>query len=703
MADKSIFTNFKDYQNYLDGITRGNDEDMAAILSLMDRANRTGEEWPANFQKLFQTRLSKYFEKQEKRKIDSPTKLNLLRLCLAANLDSPALREKYAMLAKMQFNTYKDTDGLIAALGLDNEETPLAQVNQRWQMLREIKIAAICYDKDLLCGQVVALDDAQNQVELQFERRYNVPLKTFMDEYVVVKDLSSLQILLKGGILPTFREGRSYLKEYRESLAAGRPVTDELVKSILVPAVMSEKHFDMQVRGVREMPQTIAKEKEEAAIAELRWDDSRNVLELSERLKKVSTLNVEGETHWDNVERIINNGKDRAESVERFALAISLLLKTGNAEAIQHLYGMGAGISDALVWKDVNTCVDVSNKLPGKLAQEWFEYTAKVIGTDYLAKLAIRLPYRLWTYVEHTLKALGKQDELVETVKAALATNRVSCDVMYWLWRSNLDELKQKYIGEATLIFKTLRTEVKGDYLKAQRDLRRLLLDDEEFQVMVMRNGDHQAVIDLIRCVKRYPLLDTGEIQSILVKIAEIYPEYISDIEEKRAAKITIGKVTSIRAYNKRVAELNDLVDVQIPENTKAIEFARSLGDLSENSEYKYAKERQRMLGLRRREWEQSLVGMRATDFADVQLDNAVVPGCAVTLKYNDESTEVFYILGLLDSDPEKHIISYDSPLGKLLVGKGKGEKLTMPNGAKASIASIDKLPKEMYVFLADK
>ena len=242
MADKSIFTNFKDYQNYLDGITRGNDEDMAAILSLMDRANRTGEEWPANFQKLFQTRLSKYFEKQEKRKIDSPTKLNLLRSCLAANLDSPALREKYAMLAKMQFNTYKDTDGLVAALGLDNAEMSLVLVNQRWQMLREIKMAAICYDKDLLCGQIVALDDAQSQVQLQFERRYNVPLKTFMDEYVVVKDLSSLQILLKGGILPTFREGRSYLKEYRESLAAGHPVTDELVKSILV--FIFQQHID---------------------------------------------------------------------------------------------------------------------------------------------------------------------------------------------------------------------------------------------------------------------------------------------------------------------------------------------------------------------------------------------------------------------------------------------------------------------------
>jgi transcription elongation GreA/GreB family factor len=158
-----------------------------------------------------------------------------------------------------------------------------------------------------------------------------------------------------------------------------------------------------------------------------------------------------------------------------------------------------------------------------------------------------------------------------------------------------------------------------------------------------------------------------------------------------------------MRGYNRRVAELKDLVDVQIPENIKAIEHARSLGDLRENSEYKYAKERQRMLGLRRREWEESLVGLRATDFTDVQLDNAVVPGCAVKIQYNDASTEVFYILGLLDSEPEKHIISYDAPLGKMLVGLGIGAKLTMPNGAKASIASIDKLPKEMYKYLADK
>ena len=265
MADKSIFTNLKDYQTYFDGIFRGNDEDMAAILSLMERANKSGEEWPPNFVKLFQTRLSKYFEKQEKRKIESPTKLNLLWLSLTANLDSPELREKYALLAKMQFNNFKDIEGLVSALGLDNSEIPIQEVNLRWQMLREIKMAATCYDKDLLCGHVVALDEERCEVELQFERRYTVPLKVFMDEYVIVKDLSSLQILLKGGSLPTFREGRSYLNEYRQSLAAGHPVTNELVKAILVPAVMSERHFDMQIMGVREAVQTASKEKEEAA------------------------------------------------------------------------------------------------------------------------------------------------------------------------------------------------------------------------------------------------------------------------------------------------------------------------------------------------------------------------------------------------------------------------------------------------------
>ena len=76
---------------------------------------------------------------------------------------------------------------------------------------------------------------------------------------------------------------------------------------------------------------------------------------------------------------------------------------------------------------------------------------------------------------------------------------------------------------------------------------------------------------------------------------------------------------------------------------------------------------------------------------------NVIVPGCAVTLKYNDNSTEVFYILGLLDSEPEKHIISYDAPLGKLLIGNGTGTRITMPNGAKASVAAIGKLPDELY------
>ncbi len=703
MSDKSIFTGLKDYQACFDGLVKGNEEDLAAILSFFGRANEARAEWPEDFAKLFQNRLSKYFDGMENRKIEV-SQLRLLRAALTARLDSPVLREKYALLAKREFQSYKDPAALVDVLGLSGTEVSLDVVICRWQLLHEIKSAAICYDKALERGCIVALDDAKSEVQMQFAHRRTVSLSEFMSDYIVVSDLSSLHTILSGGLLPAYRDGKDMRRILEDCLVCGGPLPEGILKSILVPAVMSESHYNAQVLGIVEK-QTAAPARSDdvAPVSEVRWDESRTVLELSERLKQVTTLNVEGGFNRENVARILTNGKDRSEQAEKFALSIALFLKNADAEMKGWIYSLCESLADACVWKDPAVCIEVSNKIPGKLAQNWFEFTASAVGTQFLAKLVIKLPYRLWTPLEHALNQLKKRDELKAEVEAALATGRVSCDLVYWLWRSGHDELKKKYIGDATLIFKTLHAEVKGDYLKAQRDLRRLLLDDEEFQIMVMRDGDHQAVVDLIRCAKRYPLLDPGEIQSILVKISEIYPEFISDIEEKHKGptRISISKVTSIRGYNRRVAELQDLVDVQIPENIKAIEHARSLGDLRENSEFKYAKERQRMLGLRRREWEDSLQGLRATDFRDVQINDIIVPGCAVTLKYNDNSTEVFYILGLLDSEPDKHIISYDAPLGKLLIGGSKGARINMPNGAKATVAEVESLSEEMYKYVA--
>jgi transcription elongation GreA/GreB family factor len=142
--------------------------------------------------------------------------------------------------------------------------------------------------------------------------------------------------------------------------------------------------------------------------------------------------------------------------------------------------------------------------------------------------------------------------------------------------------------------------------------------------------------------------------------------------------------------------QLKNLVEEQIPANADALEHARSLGDLRENSEYKFAKEQQSLLGKMRREYESSLVDLRGTDFRDVEVTDTVVLGCAVTVKFSGGRTETYYVLGLLDTVPKRNMISFETPLGKLLIGRKLDERLEMPSGEHGQIVEISPLPQDM-------
>ena len=102
----------------------------------------------------------------------------------------------------------------------------------------------------------------------------------------------------------------------------------------------------------------------------------------------------------------------------------------------------------------------------------------------------------------------------------------------------------------------------------------------------------------------------------------------------------------------------------KIPANSKEIAIARSYGDLSENHEYKAAKEMQKILMRRKEELETQLARARGTDFSNAKTD---VVGIGTIVQATDLGTnqpETFTILGAWDSDPDKGVISYLSPVG---------------------------------------
>lgn len=130
-------------------------------------------------------------------------------------------------------------------------------------------------------------------------------------------------------------------------------------------------------------------------------------------------------------------------------------------------------------------------------------------------------------------------------------------------------------------------------------------------------------------------------------------------------------------------AELRDLKLVKRPEVIKRIKVARSYGDLSENSEYDAAKDEQSHVEDRIAQVEEMLKYAQVVD-ADSFDPNEVAVGKTVTYtEVGEDDPETYTIVGSDESDPLNGKISNDSPIAQALIGKKKGEtvSITTPGG----------------------
>lgn len=135
--------------------------------------------------------------------------------------------------------------------------------------------------------------------------------------------------------------------------------------------------------------------------------------------------------------------------------------------------------------------------------------------------------------------------------------------------------------------------------------------------------------------------------------------------------------------YDALLSELETLKRVDRPKIIKAIEEARSHGDLSENAEYEAAKERQGFIEGRISELEYKLNHADIIDPSKMPKDRAVF-GSRVVLENTDTGETVEYqLVGPEESNIEQGRISITSPLGKAIIGKKPSDELvlTAPGG----------------------
>ena len=153
----------------------------------------------------------------------------------------------------------------------------------------------------------------------------------------------------------------------------------------------------------------------------------------------------------------------------------------------------------------------------------------------------------------------------------------------------------------------------------------------------------------------------------------------------------TVEKMPMLQmGYDKLNEQLREL-KAERPLIVDAIEEARAHGDLSENAEYHAAKERQGQVEATIADLEDKLSRAQIIDPRTLSGDK-VVFGATVTLLAEDDKPVKYQIVGQAEADAKLGMISYNSPLGRALIGRQIGEEVevSVPSGDKFYL--VDKI-----------
>ena len=134
-------------------------------------------------------------------------------------------------------------------------------------------------------------------------------------------------------------------------------------------------------------------------------------------------------------------------------------------------------------------------------------------------------------------------------------------------------------------------------------------------------------------------------------------------------------------------SELEDLKNIQRPKVVEAIAEARSHGDLKENAEYHAAKEQQALIESRVIAINDIIARANVIDVTKIDNNGKVIFGSTVKLQDLESDVKITYkLVGQDEADIKKNLMFFKSPIGRAVIGKDKGEMVTVntPSGEKS-------------------
>ncbi len=295
------------------------------------------------------------------------------------------------------------------------------------------------------------------------------------------------------------------------------------------------------------------------------------------------------------------------------------------------------------------------------------------------------------------LVEIGRAAHVQKFIDDALATPSRYPEALYWLWKGpkhtqglnvpTPPELFTLIINQLSALGRTIQADASVVREFRARMKSALGLRDYTKVRDCLKQVSEAAAITFRRHFDRLEGLGDNIRAKLLDLLRDVHPQLWIEKRARISAwedKNTI--YTTAEGLRRKTAERDELVNVTIRENEKRIGEAASLGDLSENSEYKFALEERDLLRARLALMNQELSMARLLTADDVPADMVGV-GTRVRFRVAGEGERTLTFLGPFEANAERGIYSYLAPLSQRMMGLTLGSQVKlMLDGREAEI-----------------
>lgn len=343
----------------------------------------------------------------------------------------------------------------------------------------------------------------------------------------------------------------------------------------------------------------------------------------------------------------------------------------------------------------------LAEKIPVHFQREFLELTKvthPIECRDILFNLLKSSQGKFTTEVINFLVENDYADDLAATFKRWQTEQNLRAPVLLWIVKNRHSKKFAKLLNELisprllSAIFFAIDYEALQAANARRIPLADALSEDQELIPDLLATADAETARDLANTLMLNQGFEELTKKSLLARFIKIFPSIQSLVANDAESKDE-QLIVSRASHDRKREEYEVLISKKIPENSKAIAVAREHGDLKENSEYKMAKQDQQVLMAQKTQLQRELAHARISDFKDAPA-NQVGAGSIVDVKTDAGATARYTILGAWDSDPQKNIISYKTPLGLALLSKKVGDRVPVKTGGAEENYTITKITR---------